>query len=843
MDNISLIISGNLTGFSRFYTSPNANDIYSETKFDFDYRNYLAFFNEGEKVYAISFAPTVIAVSLITRILDSFRRSGILVVTILMHRNEKIEQKIEGFGNSQSNGALYQLLNAVNEKFHEKNFINGMLNQNPSVLMQDYYSDILKDYVLVSDRNQHYINGNINVASLNKHIGYVASTEDNIALYLSSPCRRSYEGYHHVFLGKNAPQNIEEEPEEVIMYSVLVTNNKYRIPSVKLSDKIYNLPPEKGEIDFEKNYTYRQILAGEAGTQIHASLNGETIELTYRFGQEERSINFVFKDGPNDVPFDCIVPVIEADDGSRYKIFSESFSFQGKEIYTRKKLISGNAEYQIKPESSDLDISRIKDGEKCYIAVEKCFEFRYNFEQYSKNKTIILTRFNTDRIEIPNVIASVYKKLPGSPEDWEYTVESNDYESVSGNVAILLRTDRLNLGDKKNIPPMRQTFSSDNSTSNELELSRNKDSHTSRVKSEGILQVIGDGTQNSGSSTQKKKKNKQILVRGSLAIVVLLVLLVFIGGLIWPGWFVSPGDGAPANPQNNDSIITVKFYFVDSGDNKIKYSDYSSWTNSFLVGGPELIGAGKTYYVNNIDTVYFYYIYKLPVSNKEDSLRMSFKFDDFELSAYSVSLGNIENDDVIKIKLNVLVDELNECRDLKAIGSKTLSYDEWTGHESKLKKIEENKNRNKDFDKKMSDLLKGIKHLSQENVELVKDKKTIKGEKNNSETGKVRDGFNETTITLKILQRMTPQNDAEKARKEAIRKALTNLKENGGTTISKVDLSTDQSDIVEKIKKFHESQLDPSIKNKFINEVKGNDVNSLFQVDNLLSKNCFKLKE
>lgn len=727
MDNISLVISGNLTGFSRFYTSPNANDICSEAKFDFDNRNNLTFLNEGEKVYAISFAPTVVAVSLITRILDSFRRPGILVVTILMHRNEKIEQKVGGFGDSQNNKALYQLLNAVNEKFYEKNFVNGMLNQNPSVLMQDYYTDILKDYVLVSDRNQHHINGNINVASLNKRIGYVASTEDNIALYLSSPCRRSYEGYHHVFFGKNAPQNIEEEPEEVIMYSVLITNNKYRIPAVKLSDKIYNLRPDKGEIDFEKNYTYRQVLAGEAAPLIHASINGETIEVTYRFGQEERTINFVFKDGLNVVPFEFIAPVIESD-GSRRKIFSESFSFQGKEIYTRKKLISGNAEYQIKPESSDLDISRIKDGEKCYIDVEKCFEFRCNFEQCSKNKTIILTRFNADSIEIPNVRANAYAKLPGSPEDWEYTIESNDYESVSDKVATLLRIGQLNLENKRNISPMRQTFPSDNSASNELEPNRQK-TYNSGVKSGGTLQVIGDGTQNSGSPVEKKKKNKLFFVRGALAIVILTVLLVFVGGLIWPGWFVKSTQGE--DEQNNDSI-TVMFRFVDSGGNKIKYNDYSSWTNSYLVEGPVLIGSGKTYYAN-IDTVHFYCKYKLPVSNDEDSLRISFKFDNFELSTYSVQLGNIKKDNEKKIKLNVLVDELNECRDLKAIGSTPLSYEEWKKHESKLKEFNENKNRNKDFDEKMSELLRNIGHSPQGSA--ISDENTSKGGKNNSETG------------------------------------------------------------------------------------------------------------
>ena len=79
--DINIIISGNLTGFTTFYATPNANELYADAKFDFDYRNFVTFLNNGEKAYAISFAPNVVSVSLITRILDSFRRPGILVVS------------------------------------------------------------------------------------------------------------------------------------------------------------------------------------------------------------------------------------------------------------------------------------------------------------------------------------------------------------------------------------------------------------------------------------------------------------------------------------------------------------------------------------------------------------------------------------------------------------------------------------------------------------------------------------------------------------------------------------------------------------------------------------------
>lgn len=94
-----------------------------------------------------------------------------------------------------------------------------------------------------------------------------------------------------------------------------------------------------------------------------------------------------------------------------------------------------------------------------------------------------------------------------------------------------------------------------------------------------------------------------------------------------------------------------------------------------------------------------------------------------------------------------------------------------------------------------------------------------------------------------MLEQMTTLNDAEKERKEAIRKALTNLKENGGTTISKVGLSTAQSGIVDKIEKFHKSGLNKTIKDKFVEIVKSDKVNSLYQVNDLLSERRFELKK
>ncbi|MDE7135940.1 MAG: hypothetical protein K2N91_04860, partial [Muribaculaceae bacterium] len=191
--------------------------------------------NNGDKGYAIFFSDKVIAVSLITTILDSFRRPGNLVVTALIPRKYSVIFQNDPF----SKDALYRLLNEINDRFYEKNFLNGMVNQNPAVLMQDYYSDILANYALTSDRMQKNINASIDIATPNKRIGYVAAQEKDMPKYLSSLMRKSYNGYHHVFFSEKAPQNIDEPAEEIVTYRARVENGNRHIPGeVRLTDKI-----------------------------------------------------------------------------------------------------------------------------------------------------------------------------------------------------------------------------------------------------------------------------------------------------------------------------------------------------------------------------------------------------------------------------------------------------------------------------------------------------------------------------------------------------------------------------------------------------------------------------
>lgn len=581
MNNIGLIISGNLTGFSRFYASPNANDIYNEAKFDFDYRNFLTFLNNDDKAYAISFAPTVISVSLVTRILDSFRRPGVLVVSILLPRNKKVESAM----NAQNNKALYQLLNAVHDTFREKNFVNGMVNQNAAVLMQDYYTDILSNFVLVPDGLQRPINSRIDVSSPNKRLGYVKSTEDNVPLYLSSLCRKSYESYHHVFIAENAPQNIDEEPIEVVFYSVMITNNGQRFQNVKLTDKIYNLQPEEGEIDIDKNFTYQQVVNREAGRNIVASFAGDTIEITYRFGKETREIKFSFRDGSGSpIPFASVSPRVVFSNGEVVNINNEVWPFEGKEIYERKTIESGNSNFTIKRESTNLDIRRLKNGSECLIHVEQSSPININFPApYNKPKRIAFRRKNGES-KVFNAEGYLNEVLPGRLEEYTYVIESSYYDRVTGQLPPLgvpFTIDLRAKTDNNSSPAARTT-----STSHRADSNPQRTSTTVRGTNGGSLKLDGENA----VKPIKKKDNKTVLWGSVAASSVLLVLLLV---FFWPNIskIISGGEETPDLVASNDSVdrkIVLNFIGVDNdpiedmSDYGFTYETFSKYVNIYV---------------------------------------------------------------------------------------------------------------------------------------------------------------------------------------------------------------------------------------------------------------------
>ena len=360
MNKIELIISGNLTGFSRFFVTSGANDLMKDAKIDFDYRNFVSFMEEGDKTYAVSFAPQVIALSLVSRTLDSFRRPGILVVSLLLPRNTKVES----INNPQNEQSIYQLLNAINDKFNEKNLHNGMLNQNPIVLMQDYYTEILANYKLTQDC-QRGVNLTIDNSTFNKNVGYVNSSEKDIVAYLNTPCRRAYEGYHSIFISPKAPQNIDEPVRELKIYNVYVKNTNQRLANVTIDSVIQAVFPKRGETDnnFPKevrNLTYRQVLDGQGGKYIGANITGDTINLVYRFEKEIKRVTFQIIGENGKIDFSNVTLVVRNDDGTFYTIANNPYIFEGEEIYGRKTLESGDDKYKI---SQLLDLSRItNDG-------------------------------------------------------------------------------------------------------------------------------------------------------------------------------------------------------------------------------------------------------------------------------------------------------------------------------------------------------------------------------------------------------------------------------------------------------------------------------------------------
>lgn len=594
MNNISLVISGNLTGFSRFYASPTANDILNEAKFDFDYRNFLTFLNSGEKAYAISFAPSVLAVSLVTRILDSFRRPGVLVVTLLLPRRSKVESAM----NPQNKNALYQLLNEINNKFYEKNFVNGMVNQNAAVLMQDYYTEILGNYILASDGMQRNINGTIEVTSPNKRLGYVQTSEDNVPSYLASLCRRSYEGCHHVFFAQNPVQNlIAEEPVEVVYYRVQITNNRQTLPSVTLNDKIPNVRPEEGEIDIDKNFTYQQVLNGEAGRNIVADLRGETIEITYRFGLEEKSIKFVFNEAGKEIPFTSIMPVLEFN-GTFINIPSETYTFQGKEIYGPKRIKSRGTEYRIKRESENLDLRRLQDT--CIIQVEHCFSLRIFFNQPEDKPKRIIFKSNHGQFPFTDVTNHLDAVLPGYQEEYSYTIESPYYERETG---YLPSGPQIQLPQLKpvsrNTPPTRQGGlkvsnvpmqpvgrQTDSNYNGRRDARPNETYAHSKGKQTGGALQLGGGEINQ-ENFPKPKEDKFIKVIPFAAGIIGFAILYFIAANIFnlPPFSESKVEPTPivAGTEDNEEFNkTVHVSYVDAdGDpvvsNNISYDVFNKY--------------------------------------------------------------------------------------------------------------------------------------------------------------------------------------------------------------------------------------------------------------------------
>lgn len=608
MNNIGLIISGNLTGFSHFFASPKANEMCREAKFDFDCRNYVTFLDKDRKVYVISFAPNVIAVSLVTRILDSFRRPGILVVSLLLPRRCKV--KYDHFSFEES---LYRLLNDINERFYQKNFLNGMLNQSLNVLMQDYYEEFLSRTETVQDLRQRSVNASIEQSLINKRMGYVRSGENDIYLYLSSLCRKSYEGYHQIFIGEDVPQNMDEPPVEVVLYSVLVTNNNQRLHNIKLSDMIYKLSPQKGEKEMNTDYTYQQVLQG-AASRISAIMDGELIRITYRFEEESKEVTFSFVNGKGEpVALFAVAPVVEfLETKTRCNINCEVWRFVGKEIFQRAKLqCREGSNYSIKTGYDILDIPRLTDGAKFTIPVEELSSVKAEFlAPFHKPKTIIFKRHSDGKeFRFSDVQGRLNESLPGNLDEYSYEILSDYYRPVSGEL-----TSDGNLNPKL-VSILYQP------TVNPLDSTRDRGTG---------LQLQSNTFRGDYEEVPVRRKNivnKKII----LGVSALAIVLFCIFGPNIP-WGADQGGGEKKKEDTggkvaeNDSITKSIFVMFSDLDGDSLY--YKTVTNYQIIGSSIKVEVSPNENVASIDTCTsgLYYL-KYKVTGSAQSMKdISFSF-------------------------------------------------------------------------------------------------------------------------------------------------------------------------------------------------------------------------
>ena len=422
--NISLLISGNLTGFGRFFTSPAAKELLGNEKIDLDNHNHLTFLEKDEKAYSITFAKRYIAISQYTQILDSFRLPGKLVVSVLVPRNYMVVPN-----SGLPKGAVYSLLTKISDKFFEKNFQDGMINQNPAVLGQDYYSEILDSYSLAPSDNRR-INED---PSPVKKIGYVRASELDMPSYLDTPYRKSYGegGYNLVFFAPSAPigtpNSIDEEPTEVVLYRVRILNTGAILPNpVKLSAPLYKLQAKAGEKAFPIEGTYKDAVEHLLEPRITARIQpGEIVEVLYNFEKDEKTIKFVFVDMATSTPIslDSVLPSISFADGSRQPISSDTFTFRGSEIYDDKRLVADNPAISISPRSERLDLSRLSDNQELKVYVQQGF----NLPVDSNFTNMAITFVNKNTRETKTFSNQKMIHLPGSITDWNVYVDTENY--------------------------------------------------------------------------------------------------------------------------------------------------------------------------------------------------------------------------------------------------------------------------------------------------------------------------------------------------------------------------------------------------------------------------------
>ena len=761
---IGLLISGNLTGFSSFYATNEAKEILKSTKFNFDFHNWITFLRDGDELHAVSFSSNYIAVSLVTNILDSFRRPGNLVVSIMMPRYCDIMET----SNPDNKSALYTLLHEINDKFYEKNFFNEMVSQNPSALMQDYYTEILSRYSLFTDRKQKCVNVNIDPSSPNKKVGYVASADRDIPNYLSSINRKSYEGFHYVFFAPNAPQNIDEPPVEAVLYRVYITNNRMTLPAaVKLTDFIYPLEPERWEVPFDQHYTYEEVLQGKAGSRVQASLEGEMLRLTYSFEEERRRICFEFVENGIPVPLAQVSPVIEYSDGRKFNLPSDTYVFIGKEIYAPKKLISNNPRCVIKEGSRQLDVQRFSDGALCVIQVESAtvldYVFPYPYDDVPK--TVTLSRINTgESISLQHVRDRLYCNLPGKLEEWGYRIESDDYETLKGEFPS--RLDELNFQFQKKaaLPPIAKIPDypapvPERERTGSFLISTRETDAPSKPKVDDL------GQRNRTKNVSRPPVPKRTLNMKKVFLVAFPVILLVAGAIFYFNPDKTDDDNVADTETSVIDTVFVNVKLMDKNenylDNNDDYKDKKAVVPYVDVKVKESGEIQKNSRTTNDSLSYEF----IAAKDCEDDISFEVHFGKNILCEKKVAFKDLGNE--VILKLSASIQAINLYKDLSNIIDNKIPV-----NQSKLGELE--KSFNECYKNSTdTDVLRDSLEAMLERVKPVTLRYSVQKTPTNT-TGDdlIRNKLNRVSLTLKDLEKIEPNNDNEKERIKALKEVL-----------------------------------------------------------------------
>ena len=784
--NIGLTISGNLTGFSRFYANDEAKKLLNTIKFNFDVHNLVSFLNNSEKLYAVFFSTDVVAVSLITNILDSFRRPGNLVVTVLIPRGHKI---VDGISESGTN-ALYHLLNEINDKFYERNFLNGMVNQNPAVLMQDYYTEILSKFKLEPDRSQRKINGLIDITAPNKRIGYISALERSIPSYLSALFRKSYEGYHYIFFASNAPQNIAEPAEEIVMYRVKIDNKDKIVPGeVKLSDKIPFISKSLGDKDLPtQDFTYEQVISGEAAPYITGvRTDGENIILNYNFPKEEKTINFKFYDGINELPIHIIRPKIESN-GISSQLQTNTCLFKGKEIYEPKTIKSGVSEYTIERGSSDIDLQRVPDGETINIYVSKVWTWTFDPMINDRQVTIkpisitLVNKITGDKKKLPRVTGYVTERLTGSAQDWEMHIESDYYKS-----AIFPALGPYRLEYKPQSTPVTHGGSNGGNGATVKRNGEGTRTHGNSSSKQGLKFTNGQSNNAKEAASLKEEQKKRYIKNGVYA---LIIVICFLGG--WWGYTKLFPSKPIDEPKPDDPVLAtettatkdVSFRLIDFDDDELNDATLAKLSLSFepssIVSKSE---DGKKYVITYDST-----------ANPSQKVRVSVSFQNCNMLKKGFqNIIEIQSlDKEVVIPLSVKSSDIKLYQDIyDGVNAK-----DYNSYYNKVGKVSE---RNYDY-------FVVLKNLLEPQKPILADNKVGESPKHDSfnEDPKTTDNTNQSNrfydrgLTLKKLSDMNPKNDKEEAIKQDLTIVLRQI-EQGTCPSMQTHLSSQQNLIIKQL--------------------------------------------